>query len=233
MMATRRWGTHWRQAVRPLVILSALTCWGGCATRARVDLIDLNFKRIEAKGDLVESVSATDCFWWCDGKRLYVALHEDGSPLATALTRERFDMSFVLDGMPAERSRDYRLDQHSLRAVHGVGANHSRYASLRGVVGVWLEPGQILRGRFRLLGKKQIFHILTGWSDVGQVVVTGEFRCRRDQTRGEPVLARTEEGGMERRAVRTRPDDGPRPVEVHGPPVDDPDERPHPGDQPR
>jgi hypothetical protein len=226
----------WRPVGLLLAALVLATAFG-CAPHADIEFIDLNFKRIDAAGPLINHISASDCCWWIDGNHLMVTLHHDTGPLAGQLARERFDLSFVLDGLPANRARDYRLDRESLRAVYGKGAAHSRFASLRGITAVWWGANGTLRGRFRLIAKKQIFHVLTDWTDVGQVIMVGDFRCRRDRAGGRPVLERSEKNGMARRPARSAAQSEPGPVEVHGPPVEhldkQPDQQPDRGGAPR
>ena len=193
---------------------------GGCATGGAVDIAELNFKRIPAKEPLIVHVPVEQCFWWRDGDRICVSMRHDQPVWFSQLGRKEFEMSLVLPGIPADQARNYRIGRSAMRCYRHNGAYHARFNSIRGIVGVWKEPHDVLRVRFRLMARKQVFHILTGWSKVGQVMMTGEFRARRDRERGERILLESEKDGMGRPKHRNTPSDGrPRPVQVTGPPV--------------
>ena len=192
---------------------------GGCAVGA-VDITELNFKRMYPQGPLVRHVPVTEAWWWIEGGRVLVALQEERGRRLSEYDRKEFDVSLVFDGLPAAKARSYAIGRDSVRGYHRDGARHSRFASSHGVAGLWFESGGVLRGRFRMIARRQVFHILTGWSDSYQAAVVGEFRARENRARGEPILLRTEEDGMERRYRQVgAPTDRPGPQRVEGPAV--------------
>jgi hypothetical protein len=191
----------------------------GCASGGAVDIIELNFKRMPSAGPLVDHVTVQEALWWITDNRVYVALRSQQGGALSELHREGLEMSFVLEGLPAAQARDYPLNRQSVRIRRSQGARHARFASTIGIAALWFEPGDVLRGRFRTMLKRQSFHILTGWSDGGQAAAIGEFRARRDQVRGEEILQSTEADGMERRiSAGVAPLERGRPTRVEGPP---------------
>ena len=208
----RRGGLFWG-ALAVLAVAGA--CSGG-----RLRFIEVNFKRIDAVTPLVEDAPADEGYWWVEEGRLCVALHRRQAGLLSEAGTQTLDLSLVLEGLPVDKARDYPLDRNSMRAYLGHGAQHRRFASLQGLAAVRLAPGECIRGRFRLLAKEQMFHILTGWNDFGQAIMAGEFRARHDPTRGRAILESTERDGMARSAARTPSGEGrAAPAQVTGPAV--------------
>jgi len=188
---------------------------GGC-TRASLQIVDLDFLKIPEAGRLVDEIGALDCVWWLDGDNVCIAATRSGGVRGSA--GRRLDLSFVLPGVPAATARDYALGPESMRGYVRQGPIHLRYRSQRGIAAVWLQPGGKLRVRFRVFAGRQSFHILTGWSTVGQTLLTGELRARSDAKFGAEILRRSEADGMNRGPVQNTPTGGrPRPVRIAGP----------------
>ncbi len=191
----------------------------GCAYSGRMDITELAFRRISPKGPLIDSLRLSDCLWWSDEGAVYIGMSTSDSviPLPAA---EKLDFSFVLPGFPADRSREYQVNNQTLRGYVRKGLEHERYRSTRGIVAIWLEPGDSMRIRFRLIANKEIFHVLTGWVSAGQVVLTGSCRARRDSRNGPALLSLTERDGMTRSGAGDRDSRGrPKPRRVKGPAV--------------
>lgn len=196
---------------------AALLCGGGCSIGS-THIVELDFKRIDQSDQLIENVDYDQGYWWAQDDQIQVALARVRHS-ANPLSRERVHVSFVLDGLPAEKGRDYPLDTRSLRAYVRKGIAHTRYVSVRGVIRLRYGPSNSVTGRFRLLSRRQVFHALTGWSNAGQTVWVGEFTASRNERQGRVILSETEEDGMERTASENTPREAGRPVRVEGPPV--------------
>ncbi|MCP4592460.1 MAG: hypothetical protein GY842_17135 [bacterium] len=108
--------------------------------------------------------------------------------------------SIVLEGLPADRSRDYRLNRNSLRGRFRQGPKHTRFASLSGIVAIWQEDAQ-LRGRIRALVKQQRFSVLLGWTGNRKTLLVGDFVARHDPQRTADLVSRSESGGMQRNSA--------------------------------
>ncbi len=190
----------------------------GCSMSGTISFDELNFKRIPTQGPLISQVPVSECFWWVDEDKIRLSLgYEEGVGLGE-MNHKRLDCSFVLPEAPADRARDYQVDSQMMRCYWRRGPVHDRFSSIRGIIAIWLAPGNKLHGRFRLIAGQENFHILTGWSDVGQVVLSGEFDATHDPKRGEKIFIRSEEDGMERSLPEKRGRSGrARPKMVIGP----------------
>lgn len=175
----------------------------GCAGRAHVQMVPLGMKRIEAQGPLIVEVRPDECYFWVgDDDRLCISMRDfSGSILGKPLQRE-FLLSFVVEGLPAAQSRDYRMDRNTARVKQRAGYSHLRAASTSGILAVWDYDADQLRGRFRFMVKAQTFSVLTGWTGNNALLYTGDFHAVRDERAGLAILARTEDGAMSRTAPK-------------------------------
>lgn len=206
----RRW--------RLIAGLAAIGC-AGCA-RNEIALVDTDVRTLPDAGALVERIALDRCVWWQAGDSLVVTAQR-GPVRPAGSARQRVDLSFVFGGLPAEQSREYQLNSDSLRAYVRQGPTHHRFRSAAGIAAVWLLPGGELRVRFRVVARRENFHILTGWSTVGETLLLGEWVAHHDEAGGVSVLQRSEADGMTRSGRAHIPvDRRPRPVQIHGPPLD-------------
>ncbi len=200
-----------------VLILSVhlITC--GCSTSASLQFTDLNYKRLDPGTPLSVEVTPTSSTWSIDEDKIQIAL-ADGAVEADA--GDRMAMSIILDGTPTGNELEYRVGQRALRCYWHHNRQHERFASLGGVVSVRLLPNENLFGRFKILARKQVFHILTNWTTVGQTLLTGTFTAHRDADKVSSILVLTEKGGMERTVNQNTIGSGvPLPREVVGPTV--------------
>ncbi len=171
----------------------------GCSGRAKVAIVPLGMKRIDTTGPVIAEIKPDQCYFWIRAdKELCIAMRQfSGSILGKPLERE-FLLSFVVDGLPAAQSRDYKMDRKTARVRQRAGYGHARSASTSGILAVWDYDGNHLRGRFRFLARMQTYSVLTGWHGNNTLLFTGEFQAVRDPEAGQAILARTEEGAMSR-----------------------------------
>ncbi|UCG15718.1 MAG: hypothetical protein JSV19_10530 [Phycisphaerales bacterium] len=189
----------------------------GCHNSAKLHLIPLTYSRIDAKAPLVLSLQAQQCYFWVDERQqIRIAMTGQTAPLFDKESRRTFDVSLVLDGVPANVARNYRVTRRGLRGTLSQGDQHTRFASIRGIAAVWLDGPDRIHGRIRISTKHQKFSVLLGWHASRQVLVLGEFDAVRDQRRCEAILARTEQGGMERDPFEPS---RPGPTHITGPPT--------------
>lgn len=203
-----------------VVWVSLCGLWaGGCHGSARLDLIPLGVQRIEAKAPLIYTLRADECYFWTDAAdQLCIACTDETAELFGEGTKTSLNVSLVLDGLPAHLARDYRASRRTLRGRANQRARHVRFASTGGIVAVWMDDKDRIHGRFRVLTRYQTFNVLLGWRGTQQVLLLGEFHAVRNRRRGESILARTEEDGMERSSAESEPA-RPQPIRVTGPPV--------------
>ena len=190
---------HSTRALAAVVIaIVGAVCCGGCQTaRTGVEVIDLDYRRINDDEKMIRHVDVGKGYWWTEGDRLIVALTTDTKGL-TPLDHKRFDLTLALDGMPAEKSRTYELGREAVRGYLRYGLSHERFRSMLGIANVQFGSGNRLRGKFRLSAAKEFFHVLTDWAPAGPVVLVGEFSAVKNQRAGGEVLARSDEDGMGR-----------------------------------
>jgi len=140
------------------------------------------------------------------------AQSEPDSSHVGPISRHQFDLSLVLEGLPAGSSRAYRASFRTARARTRDGAAHTRFASFDGVVSVWNFGERKMNGRFRFKAVQQSYNVLLGWGKDTQVLCLGEFTATHDRKQGQAVFTRTEEGALE------RPPPTNLPIPVEGPP---------------
>jgi hypothetical protein len=210
-------GSLWpRRSAAWLILLSVWA--GGCNGSARFDLIPLGLQRIQAQAPLIYTLRAAECYFWIDsGDQLCIACADESGPWFGKGAGMSLRVSLVLDGLPAHVARDYRATRRTLRGRASQRGRHARFASTGGIVAVWVDDEDRIHGRFRVLTRYQTFNVLLGWTGTQQVLLLGEFRAVRDRERGEPILARTEEEGMERQPATSQPARR-QPIRVTGPP---------------
>lgn len=198
---------------------AAIASLSGCASRA-IALVDLDFARIPEVGPLVDTINVSDAYWWLDGDRVCIAATRQPVRFPGSSGARRVDLSFVLPGVPAGDARDYPLGSEAQRCYVRQGSSHTRYRSHRGIAAIWMRPGGKLRVRYRVLASRQTFHILTGWTTVGQTLLAGDLIAQHNPARSAEILRRTEADGMNRAPSGNATTNGrPRPVQINGPPV--------------
>ena len=188
----------------------------GCTGGASFTLVSTDTARIPRTEPLVVNLRAGEGYYWCDGEQITLAFADDNLSLIGEIGKKTLVASIVLEGLPADRARDYRLDLNSLRAKVRDGARHARYASLSGILALWIEDNGQVRGRFRALVKEQQFHVMLGWTGRQQLVLVGDFVAVRNRERTAELRRRSEADGLDRNLT---PPAGIEPRPVTGPPV--------------
>jgi hypothetical protein len=171
----------------------------GCAGYGRVHMVPLGTKKIDTTAPLIVEAEPDECYFWIrDDKQLCVAMRQFSASILGKPAEREFLLSLVVDGAPAAESRDYRMDRTTARLRHRGGYAHTRAASVSGIVAVWDYNNDGVRGRFRFLARMQSYSVLTGWSESGTILCTGEFTAVHDAERGEQILTQSEGGAMSR-----------------------------------
>ena len=179
-------------------VLIGVIAVGVCTGSARVRLIPADRNRISQDKPLVIDFGVAECCYRIDGERISIALADENISLIGKHGKKRLTGSIVLNGLPASRSRNYRLNRNSVRLKVSGGPNHARIASLNGIAAIWTDGDNHIHGRWRCSAKQQEFSILFGWGRDRPVLVLGEFAAVRRQGRTAELVARSEEDGMER-----------------------------------
>ncbi|GAG24041.1 unnamed protein product, partial [marine sediment metagenome] len=173
---------------------------GGCTGWAKFNLIPIDQGRISKSAPLIVELRAAECYYWIAGERISIALADENISLIGEWGKKSVVGSIVLDGLPAHESRDYRLDRNSIRGKLRHGPKHVRFASLSGVLALWLDGENRIKGRLRAFARQQHFNVLLGWTGNRQVLLVGDFVAVRNQERTEEIVRSSETGGMARTA---------------------------------
>lgn len=179
----------------------------GCSGRGTLHMVPLDVKQIPTNGPLVAMITPDECYYWInDDGKLCVALRQKRHSGLTPLLSHDISLSLVLGEPPAGSTRTYPATRETLRLRTSAGVTQLRAGSLTGGIVVWDYGKRLLRGRFRITVKQQSYSVLTDWTGNARVLLIGEFSARMDRARGEAILRRSEEDGLERGPVpATRP----------------------------
>ncbi|MEE9293373.1 MAG: hypothetical protein V3W34_00195 [Phycisphaerae bacterium] len=210
-----------RTAAGPRFLLCFLLTMSGCTGSGRVSIISTNLRELPSTGPLVKTLDAQRCFFWIDSspttgdttvsdtspetapalQRLYIAMESANLFQFLDNGKRRMAMSLVLRGSPKSGPHSYKVDRQSLRMIQHSGYNHTRWASLNGIVSVRREADGSIRGRFKMAAKQQHFLITTGWTGRQHALLVGEFCAVHNPEAGRRIIELTESDGM----ARTRP----------------------------
>ena len=204
------------RSVPALFLIAGAALFPGCSGRGALSIVPMDQRRISRDKPLVVELRAAECCYWIDGKRIIIALADENISLTGEYGKKRLVASIVLDGLPAHRSRDYRLDRNSIRGRFRDGPRHVRFASLSGILALWREEDGRIEGRLRALAKRQHFHVMLGWTGNQRALLVGDFVAVPNRERAEELLLRSEADGLERSAGTGTYG---RPRAVTGPPV--------------
>lgn len=187
--------------------LGVVALLAGCAGGGRVELVALNFEAIDPPAGPAPRVSRLEldqCYWWLDEQgHVWVALQREQRWPVGPDWRFRFQLSFALDEPPAGQARDYRISRREFRAAARFGPSQSRWESVRGIVALYREPGDRLRGSFRLQVTREVQRPLGDWSRPVAYIMLGTFTAVRDEARGRRIAEGSEFPGHERRDLDT------------------------------
>ncbi len=168
----------------------------GCTGSGHVQIAALDYQAIDPPAGpppRVVQIDADRCCWWTDERgKVWVALERDQPLLLTPEWRFKFQLSLALDEPPAGRARDYAVSKRELRAMVRAGPTQARYSSVRGIVALYREPHDQMRGSFRLEVAREVQQMLGGWGRPGRYLMMGTFHAVRDEARGRVIAAQTE-----------------------------------------
>ncbi len=170
----------------------------GCNGGGRLDLISLDYGAIDPPAAKPTRVTIDECYWWTDeAGRLWIALAvHRGLPLVPA-SHVHFCLTLRLDAPPAGKARDYRVGRDELRGVARLAGLQSRFTSAIGIVAVYREGGERLRGALRVQTSRETATLLGAWSRPSRVLLLGEFSAVRDAGRGRRIADQTESDGWQ------------------------------------
>jgi hypothetical protein len=168
-----------------------------CQSPGRVELVDLNYREIDPPAPRTAEIDIDHCYWWCDDKgQVWIAMEHE-RPVFLGAEQLVFQMTLVLEKLPAGRARNYLVSSRSLRATVHLGPAEGRFVSLAGIVALYREPGDRLRGSFRLEVAREISKLLGGWGRPSRHLMQGTFVAVHEEQRGRRIAEET--------SIRARP----------------------------
>lgn len=181
----------------PLLALG-LAVLSGCQGSGHIDVAALNYNAIDPPAPRISRLNLQRCYWWTDDEgRVWIAMERD-QPLVIRPEHFVFQLSLVLDKLPAGRARDYHISRHELRGVARLGPAESRLVSIAGIMALYREPGDRLRGSLRLLVARHGRELLGNWGPASRYLLLGSFEAVHDEQRGRRIAEATEASGWGR-----------------------------------
>lgn len=188
--------------MRPALMLGlTLALLAGCSS-GHLEVVHLNFREIDPPAALPARISLDECRWWTeeDGA-LRIALRRTWN-IPFAPTPFVLSLALDLEKLPAGKARNYEIAREMFRGAMKGGPIESRMYSTRGVLALYREPGNRLRGSLRVAVSRVTAQLLGGWSRPAPQVVQGTFTAVFDPKRGREIRAAAELP----RATTTQPD---------------------------
>lgn len=179
-------------------VLAGLCLWTGCHRAGQVEIASLNYVAIDPPAPRVSRVGLDHCYWWMDEEgRVQIAMERDQSWVLgpTHVEHFVFQMALTLEKPPAGKSRNYLLSKRQMNGAARFGPAHSRFVSAAGIVALYREPGDHMRGSFRIRVARQGLQLLGGWSPVSRHLMMGTFIAKHDEERGQRIVAQVAENG--------------------------------------
>jgi hypothetical protein len=185
---------------RAVILLGVgLAGLAGCSGHGRVELVSLTYTSIDPPAPRVARIDLDHCYWWTDAAgQVWVAMEREFRPLFGEFGRFHFQMSLRLERPPSGKARNYFAGKRELRAWVLVGPIQNRLTSAAGIVALYREPGDHLRGSFRLLTRRVVNRWLGGWGRPSSYLMLGTFEAVHDEDRGRRIAAASESFGWER-----------------------------------
>lgn len=181
---SRRGAWRSRRPAGALLLAGALALCPGCAPAARIELASLEFGTIDPPAARFIVVEADGCWWWQDTDgRVHVVLEKRQS-LPVAGTEFSFRLAVELEDLPAGRAREYQVAKDELEAVASIGFAESRFSSVSGILALYREPGDRLRGSLRLTVARESTQLMGGWGPKTRYLMLGTFLAKQDEGRG-------------------------------------------------
>lgn len=186
----RRTVCHWW--VVPLVSLCCLT---GCTGGGRLEFASLDFQAIDPPPSRVSSVRVQECYWWPeqDG-RVRIAMQSQRTPLFHAKLRFQFQLLLALEKLPAGKARNYKLGSNGLQARVRFGPWESHFSSRIGIVALYRESDDRVRGSIRAQTSRVTLQWLGGWGKPVRYLTLGSFTAVRNEQRGRAIAEQVEAG---------------------------------------
>ncbi|MBW7904650.1 MAG: hypothetical protein LC135_08545 [Phycisphaerae bacterium] len=163
-----------------------------------MDFIFLSYRSIDPPAPAVTTVELDGCYWWVDEDRhLWIAMEREIRPVLVPFAHFTFQLSLELEKPPAGPARNYEIGDRELRAVVRLGPTESRFTSRLGIVAVYRDGPDRLRGSLRIEASREVYAVF-GWTQPSRMLMLARFSAVRDPERGRLIAAATEANGWQR-----------------------------------
>lgn len=193
-----------RTALVGTCLLAALSSFG-CTGHGSVHMVPFMRSDFGPTERPIVTTPVSEAYYWLDpdGKVNITLRHHVPSLLGKVLESD-WQMSMILDGLPAGAEKLYTLDTRSVRVKHTQGPAHQRFASFAGVAVIGTPKNGVMDGRFHVTVRGQQFGVFSGWSPPLQrgplIVMVGTFTAVENAARGRAIIERTEGDGFDRKS---------------------------------
>jgi hypothetical protein len=190
---------HRTRCRRGWLVAACLCGAAGCHGSGRIEIASLNYRTIDPPAPQHTPIDFHECYWWTDADgRVWIAMQREQAALFNPKLRFQFQLSLVLEKLPAGPALNYKVTRNTLRARVHFGPWQSRFTSQVGVVAVYRAPHDRLRGSVRLQAARVTTEWLGGWSRPTRYLMLGSFLAVPDERRGRPIAEATESQGWGR-----------------------------------
>lgn len=202
-----------RRAFLGVGILASLLALSGCRGGGDVQIVSLDFRSIDPPTPRVFELSFDKCAWKTDADgRLWLAMSRDMRSILGPLGRVQFELSMRLEKLPSGKARNYSLAADEVRVRIRTALSETRLMSTAGILALYREGGDVVRGSFRFQANRYTLQILGGWTPGARFLFLGHFIAVPDEGDAAAIIESTEGPGFERgdappRSVEPRPSD--------------------------
>lgn len=179
-----------------LLILFCLAATG-CSGSAHLEFTALNFRSIDPPPPYSRS-RIDHCYWWTDDEgRVWIAMERRVTSILGEDFTFEFQLSLLLERLPAGRARNYTVGQGEFRALARIGPLESKFTSSAGIVALYRASGDRLRGSLRLqVVRQSVNPLLGGWSRPARYLIAGALQAVHDERRGRAIVEKMEQAAF-------------------------------------